>query len=67
MNWRSVAVDGLPDVAKRVLIVRRVPDGNRYIDIKAYFSEPESGLPPLCDMTGVTHWADLPEVPEDET
>ncbi len=64
VDWKRIE-DGPPLSVSRVLVVRNV-GGQRYVDVVAYFPEPECGLPPLCNMRHVTHWADLPEPPPDE-
>lgn len=65
-QWNAVSKVGLPNVAKRVLVARTVQDGNRYVDVVVLMPEEESGLPPLCSPAGITHWAELPEPPEDD-
>lgn len=65
-QWNAVSDVGLPPHAKRMLVCRKVADGNRYVDVMVYVPEPESGLPPLTNARDVTHWADLPEPPRDE-
>ena len=65
-QWNDVSKVGLPDVAKRVIVARTVPNGNRYVDVCVLVPEEKSGLPPLCNPIGITHWAELPEPPEDD-
>jgi hypothetical protein len=53
-----------PPETMRCLVVREVPDGNRYVDVIAYVHEPESGLPPYPSQVGNSHWMPLPSPPE---
>lgn len=60
-EWRPIG-DGEPE-DQRVLVVRKLPDGARYVDVMSWVSEPESGLPPLVNKQCVTHWMPFPDLP----
>ena len=60
-EWRPIG-DSEPD-DQRVLVVRELPDGARYVDVMTWVAEPDSGLPPLVSKQHVTHWMPLPSLP----
>jgi hypothetical protein len=53
-----------PAPSGKLLICRDV-NGNKYIDICAYFIEEPCGLKSYPTMNYVTHWAYLPQLPEE--
>ena len=48
----------------RVLVVREVANGNRYIDMASWWHDEPCGLPAISSLQNVTHWMPLPELPE---
>lgn len=62
-TWIPISERLPPDTISRVLVVRQVADGNRYVDVIVFVNESDSGLPPLPSSVGVTHWMPLPELP----
>lgn len=61
MTWIPLA-ERRPGV-QRVLVVRHLPDGNRYVDVVAWWHDVPEGLPPVPTFRHVTHWMPLPEPP----
>ena len=66
MNMEWIPLSDREPPESRVLVARRMPDGNRYIDVMVWVPEPYSGLPPLPSKLHVTHWMPLPEFPADD-
>lgn len=50
---------------QRVLVIRKVPKGYRYIDVVSWWNDDPCGLPPVPTFDHVTHWMPLPQMPEE--
>ena len=63
MEWNLFS-ETKPESFKRIIIHRLINDQS-YVDVINYYEEPQSGLPPLVDIKGITHWMNLPDAPKD--
>ena len=61
-KWIPMAKQRPPEA--RVLVVREVANGNRYIDMASWWHDDPCGLPAISSLQNVTHWMPLPELPE---
>lgn len=50
---------------QRVLVIRKLPSGYRYIDVVAWWKDDPCGLPPVPTFDHVTHWMPMPQMPEE--
>lgn len=61
-KWIPIAQQRPPEA--RVLVVREVENGNRYVDVVAWWHDEPCGLPEVPTFRGVSHWMPLPALPE---
>lgn len=60
-DWKKFDRTRTPE--GRYLVVKE-DGGQRYIDVVCHVPELDSGLPPLPSIRGVTHYMELPALPE---